>query len=62
MSKFGHFHAEIMQRIDAAPTVAALATLRLHLTQSERMTPEFDTAITERIAFMHDEAARETTP
>ncbi|MGB8520836.1 MAG: hypothetical protein WCD38_11805 [Candidatus Tumulicola sp.] len=51
-----------MQRIDAAPTVAALATLRLHLTQSERMTPEFDTAITERIAFMHDEAARETTP
>jgi hypothetical protein len=58
MSKMGEFQLAILERINDAPTIAALATLRLQLSQSERMTPEFDAEITRRMEFLQAEASR----
>jgi len=59
MGKMGEAHAGIIERIEDAPTVAALAVLRYQLKQSERMTPEFDEAITRRMQFFQEEAAHD---
>ncbi len=56
MSKMGEFQLAILERINDAPTIAALATLQL--SQSERMTPEFDAEITRRMEFLQAEASR----